>query len=143
MDPRPTADAPDDDPHLWLETVEGSEAVAWVERQNARTLERFADAGFAQDRDALRAILDRPDRIPFVSRRKDRLFNFWRDAANPQGIWRTTTLDSFRSATPQWRVLLDIDALAAAECEDWVFGGATIIPRHARPRHCAPVARRG
>lgn len=128
MDPRPTADAPDDDPHLWLETVEGVDAVGWVERQNARTLERFADSSFAQDRDTLAAILDRPDHIPFVTRRKDRLFNFWKDAANPRGLWRTTTLDSFRSATPQWRVLLDIDALAAAEGEDWVWGGATTIP---------------
>jgi prolyl oligopeptidase len=128
MDPRPTADAPDDDPHLWLENVEGAEAVAWVERQNARTLERFADAGYAQDREALAAILDRPDHIPIVTRRKELLFNFWKDATNPRGLWRTTTLDSFRSATPHWEVLLDLDALAAAENEDWVWGGATTIP---------------
>ena len=30
FDPRPTRAEPDDDPHLWLEEVEGAEAVAWV-----------------------------------------------------------------------------------------------------------------
>jgi prolyl oligopeptidase len=28
----------DDDPFLWLEEIEGEAALAWVARQNARTL---------------------------------------------------------------------------------------------------------
>ncbi len=128
IDARPTQEAPDDDPYLWLEPVDEARAVAWVEQQNARTLARFADEGFARDRDALAAILDRTDHIPFISRRGERLFNFWKDAANPRGLWRTTTLDSFRSAAPQWTVLLDLDGLAKAEDEDWVWSGASSLP---------------
>ncbi|HYZ64197.1 MAG TPA: prolyl oligopeptidase family serine peptidase, partial [Acetobacteraceae bacterium] len=61
------------------------------------------------------------------------LYNFWRDAANPRGLWRRTTLDSFRTAAPEWEILLDLDALAAAEGEDWVWGGAvTLPPQHER-----------
>ena len=37
-DPRPTLGAPDDDPYLWLEDIEGSRALDWVEAQNAATL---------------------------------------------------------------------------------------------------------
>ena len=68
-DARPTLAAPDDDPWLWLEEVEGEAALAWVEARNAETLARLADARFADDRDAVRAVLDRPDRLPMVSRR--------------------------------------------------------------------------
>lgn len=127
-DARPTPEAPDDDPYLWLEPVEEERAVAWVEQQNARTLARFADAAFAADRDALAAILDRPDHIPFVTRRAGALFNFWKDAANPRGLWRTTTLDSFRGEKPQWTTLLDLDVLAEAEGEDWIWQGASTLP---------------
>ena len=40
-DPRPTLDAPDDDPYLWLEEIEGARALDWVEAQNAATLNVF------------------------------------------------------------------------------------------------------
>ena len=113
-DPRPTLAAPDDDPYLWLEEVDGARALAWVEAQNRATLSRFGDARFAADRDLLAAILDRPDNIPGVARRGTRLFNFWKDAAHPRGLWRTTTLDSFATEQPDWEVLLDLDALAEA-----------------------------
>jgi prolyl oligopeptidase len=127
-DPRPTLAAPDDDPWLWLEEVEGDRALAWVEAQNAATLERYADGRFAADRDAVRAALDRPDKLPHVTRRGDWLYNFWQDASHPRGLWRRTTLASYREAAPAWDVLLDLDALAHAEGEDWVWKGAATLP---------------
>ena len=57
IDDRPTIAAPDDDPYLWLEEIEGERALAFVEQQNGLTLQKFGDAGFARDRDALAAIL--------------------------------------------------------------------------------------
>jgi prolyl oligopeptidase len=61
------------------------------------------------------------------------LFNPWKDAANPRGLWRVTTLESFRSNAPDWDVLIDVDALAAKEGEDWVWrGGVSLPPAHAR-----------
>ncbi|TPG53810.1 S9 family peptidase [Roseomonas nepalensis] len=127
-DPRPTLAAPDDDPWLWLEEVEGERALAWVEAQNAATLARLADARFEAERDAVRRVLDRPDKLPFVTRRGGWLYNFWQDAGQPRGVWRRTTLDSYRGAAPDWDVLLDLDALAREEGEDWVWGGATTLP---------------
>ncbi len=66
IDDRPTIAAPDDDPYLWLEEVEGERALAFVDQQSRLTLQKFGDAGFARDRDALTAIYDRPDNIPYV-----------------------------------------------------------------------------
>ena len=128
MDARPTLAAPDDDPRLWLEEVDGAAALAWVADQNARTLARFNGPDVAADQDALAAIMDRPDNIPFVIRRAGKLYNFWKDATHVRGLWRRTTLESYQTEQPAWETVLDVDALATAEAEDWVFQGAGVIP---------------
>ena len=56
-------------------------------------------------------MLDTDARIPYVRRRGEYLYNFWRDAANPRGLWRRTTLDSYRTDAPEWDVLIDVDAV--------------------------------
>ena len=127
-DPRPTIEAPDDDPYLWLEDIDGERALAWVDAQNAATLARFGDRRFEADRDTLAAIYDRPDNIPLIARRGTKVFNFWKDAEHPRGLWRATSLDSFRGEQPDWDILLDLDALAATEDEDWTWSGAATIP---------------
>jgi prolyl oligopeptidase len=128
VDSRPTVAAPDDDPYLWLEEIEGERAVRWVAEQNALTLARFGGGGFAEDRDTLAAIYDRPDNIPHVARRGPHLYNVWKDDKNPRGLWRRTTLESFRRAEPEWEIVLDVDKLAAEEGEDWIWGGSSTVP---------------
>ena len=129
----PTLEAPDDDPRIWLEEVEGERATAWADEQTAATLRRFGGPQYEADRDALRTLLDRPDNLPYPARRGGLLYNYWKDAQHPRGLWRRTTLDSYRTDTPVWDVLLDLDAVAAAESEDWVWqGAATLPPAHDR-----------
>ena len=72
-------------------------------------------------------VLDTDARIPYVRRRGEYLYNFWRDAANPRGLWRRTTLDSYRSDAPDWDVLIDVDELARDDDENWVWSGAIVI----------------
>ncbi|MPZ32768.1 MAG: prolyl oligopeptidase family serine peptidase [Rhodospirillales bacterium] len=143
FDARPTVDQPDDDPYLWLEDIEGKRALAWVDAENDRTLKAFGAAQFAADRDTLAAILDRPDKIPLVVRRGPWLYNFWIDAKNPRGLWRRTTLESFRLDQPDWQTLLDIDALAAAEGEDWIWGGAATTRPGTHDRAIVRLSRGG
>ncbi|MDQ8731623.1 prolyl oligopeptidase family serine peptidase [Bradyrhizobium sp. LHD-71] len=128
IDDRPTLSAPDDDPYLWLEEIEGERALAFVARQNKLTLEKFGNAGFAKDRDTLTAIYDRPDNIPYISRRGSFVHNLWKDARNPRGLWRRTTLDEFRKAEPAWDVVLDVDKLATDENEDWILSWIKTLP---------------
>jgi prolyl oligopeptidase len=132
VDDRPTLSAPDDDPWLWLEEIEGIQALDFVERQNQLTLAAFGGAAFARDRDILAAIYDRPDNIPYVSRRGNDLHNLWKDATNPRGLWRRTTLAEFRKPNPAWETMLDIDQLAASEGEDWLLSGIGTMPGSAR-----------
>ncbi len=129
---RPTLAAPDDDPFLWLEDIEGEDAAAWVDERTAETLRRFGGARYDQDRFALAALFDRPDRIPGVTRRGAFLYNVWQDAEHPRGMWRRTTLASYREPRPDWDVLLDLDALAREEGEDWIWSGSSMEPTQQR-----------
>lgn len=139
---RPTPSAPDDDPYLWLEEIEGGRALNFVERQNGRTLRAFGGAAFKRDRDALASIYDRPDNIPYVGRRGGHLYNIWRDASNLRGLWRVTTLDEFRKPNPSWETLLDIDQLAAKEGEDWLLNSMASLPGD-HPRIIVSLSRGG
>ena len=114
------------DPYLWLEDVGGEEALAWVREQNAAALvELQAQPDYPGIHERLKTILNSKERIPFVSKRGDYFYNFWRDARHTRGIWRRTTLEEYRKAEPQWETVLDIDQLAADENENWVWHGVT------------------
>lgn len=116
------------DPYLWLEDIHGARPMDWVKKQNALTEQRYADnAQFVKTRDEILQVLDSDQHIPYVSRRGDYLYNFWRDKAHPRGVWRRTTLEQFRKADPTWETLLDIDALNTAEDKRWVFKGTQCL----------------
>lgn len=122
-----------DDPYLWLEDVTGEQPLDWVRAHNDGTVEEFAGDDFEAMRATAREVLDTDARIPYVRRRGEYLYNFWRDATNPRGLWRRTTLDSYRTDSPQWDVVIHLDELARADDENWVWGGANVIePHHTR-----------
>jgi len=117
-----------EDPNLWLEDVEGKQALDWVRARNAVSENQLAkDPGFEAVRSDLLAILDSDARIPYVGKMGNYYYNFWRDKQNPQGVWRRTTLEEYRKDEPQWEVLLDIDALGKAEGVNWVWAGAECL----------------
>jgi len=116
------------DDHLALEEVNGAEAMAFVAGENQRSLAALTgDPRYETFRRQAEAILTATDRIPSPSFLGEGIGNFWQDATNPKGIWRRTTLESYRSADTQWQTLLDIDALARAEGRDWVWKGADCL----------------
>ena len=120
-----------DDPYLWLEDIDGDDALDWVRERNQTTLAAFSDERFDRLRTEALEVLDTDTRIPYVRRRGDHLYNFWRDAANPRGLWRRTTLDSYRRSDPDWDVIIDVDELARTDGKNWVWAGADVIePDH-------------
>ena len=122
------ASEPPADPYLWLEDVSGEKPLDWVRQRNARAVATLAEHDAFRKLEArIRGILDSRERIPLITRIGDRYYNFWRDAAHPKGVWRRTTLADYRLAEPAWETVLDLDALAAAEKENWVWHGARVL----------------
>jgi prolyl oligopeptidase len=140
---KPTAPPPaGSDAYVWLEDVTGDKAMAWVRARNAESAKELETGERFKTLQAdILEILDSDARIPYVSKSGAYCYNFWRDAKNPRGFWRRTTLEEYRKPIPKWETVLDVDALGAAEKESWVFKGAQFL----RPeyRRCLVSLSRG
>jgi prolyl oligopeptidase len=116
------------DPYLWLEDVAEAAPLDWVRRQAAAAeaeLERQPQFNAIHGR--LRTILNSQERIPYVTVHGGWYYNFWRDADHVRGIWRRTTPGQYREQEPAWETMIDLDALAAVEDENWVWSGAVFL----------------
>jgi prolyl oligopeptidase len=122
--------APNDDPYAYMEEIEGAKAMDFARAENARSLPQLqSDPRYpGLYADALK-IATATDRIPQVYFAGDgALYDFWQDETHVRGIWRTTSLESYRAGAPQWRTVIDVDALAKAEKANWVWHGARCLP---------------
>ncbi|HEX4801356.1 MAG TPA: prolyl oligopeptidase family serine peptidase, partial [Sphingomicrobium sp.] len=124
-----TSAAPKTDPNLYLEQVDGARALTTAKAWNAKTLAVLEkQPGFADYRARALALLStnqkiaEPDAII-----GDKVLNFWQDEQHPRGIWRVSPLAAFAAGKPEWRTLLDIDAMSKADNKKWVFKGADCL----------------
>ncbi len=132
----PLAEQPEDE-FLWLEDIHADDAMAWVRERNTRTDATLVNPAYSALEGRVLEVLDSSDRIAMVAKRGTWYYNFWRDAVNPKGLWRRTGWDSYLSGSPDWEVLLDVDALCAAEDASWLWAGAAFL----RPEPGAPYRR--
>jgi len=124
----PAAQAGADDENLWLDDIDGAKPLDWVKARNAETVTKYAQTQDFKTLDArLLEMLDSDAKIPMVSKIGDHYYNFWRDKQHPKGLWRRTTLAEYRKDKPTWDTVIDLDALAAAEKENWVWHGAQCL----------------
>ena len=122
------------DPHLWLEDIEGEAALEWCKEQNSRAVGIVGDPHASDTYRKILAIADSKDKIPHVGRIGGRTgdeevlrdgplaegvasshssdpwqapvyYNFWQDADNVRGVWRRTSLASYRSDEPSWETV--------------------------------------
>jgi len=131
-----------DDPYLWLEDVGGEKALAWVREQNALSLRELEAAPeFEPMRQRLLSILESKEQIAYVAKHGGWCYNFWRDDKNVRGIWRRATLEEYKKPEPAWETVLDLDKLAEAEKQNWVWEGYDIL--HPTYDRCLVVLSRG
>jgi len=118
-----------EDPYLWLEDVEGERALDWVRTQNARSLAQLeSDPRYPQLLADAQALATSQDRLPLGGVREGYYYNFWQDETHVRGIWRRAPVAEFaRDGDPSWDIILDFDALAAAENANWVFKGVDCL----------------
>ncbi len=128
-DPAEASTATVEDPFLWLEEVEGKQALDFARARNAEVDPAVRSVeGFDALNERLLSLYDSADRIPYVGKMGPHYYNHWTDGEHPRGLWRRTTLNSYVTDSPDWEVLLDIDALGEEEGESWVWKGADCLP---------------
>ena len=123
------APAPEADPYAWMEEIESPRALDWARAENARSLPQLqTDARYADLHAQALAIATAKDRIPTIGFAGDgTLRGYWQDADQVRGVWRTTSLASYRTGKPAWSTLLDLDALAQADGANWVWHGVDCL----------------
>ncbi|MGZ3746332.1 MAG: prolyl oligopeptidase family serine peptidase [Pseudobdellovibrionaceae bacterium] len=118
-----------EDPYLWLEEVEGKKPIQFAKTESQKTLEHFrANPIFNSLEKDIRQITLAPDRVPQVSLMKGELYNFWQDEKHIRGLWRKTSIESYKSTNPKWEVILDLDKLSQKENENWIWRGSSGLP---------------
>ena len=120
------APAPEDR-FLWLEDVTGDKPLEWARARNAESAKVLATPEMAALEKRILDILDSKEKIPSVQKLGPWYYNFWKDAKNPRGLWRRTTLAEYRKPEPAWETVIDVDALGALEKENWVWHGAQCL----------------
>jgi prolyl oligopeptidase len=118
-----------DDRYLWLEEINGAKAVAQVRKWNAATEDALNHSpAFETYRKRALAILD--DELQIAEPEAvlgEQVTNHWISAGHPRGIWRIASLSSYIAGKPQWRTLIDVDALGRAEGKSWIWHGADCL----------------
>src|SRR5262245_32195144 len=130
------------DAFSYLEDANDARARAWVEAQNERTLrelrnDRRYHAYFQAALESERAdgkandagLIAKPG---WMWLQDGWIYQVWVDDRHSRGLWRRAALASFLQKKPQWQELLDMDALCAAERQDWTFSSATVSPNGRR-----------
>ena len=119
-----------DDPYLWLEDIQGAKPLATVKQWNAATeaaLTRIP--GYEAHRQRAAQLLNDPNQIAMPDEvMGDLVANHWVDANHKRGLWRVSPLAAYLAGKPQWRTLIDVDALGKAEGKSWVWHGADCLP---------------
>ncbi len=115
----------DVDPYLWLEEIDGEEVLAWVnEKSNQDRAKLEAVPEFEPLHAKLLEVYNSQDKLAFPNVLGEAVYNFWQDAEHERGIWRRTTMDDYLNEEPNWETVIDLDALAEDEDENWVWKGA-------------------
>lgn len=129
------AQAADEDPYLWLEEIEGAEALDWVRAQNARSLaELEGDPRFDALYEEALSVLTSEARLALGAIHNGHVYNFWQDEEHVRGLWRRADVDSYRAGEPAWETLIDFDKLAEDEERNWIHGDIVCLsPEY---RHC-------
>jgi prolyl oligopeptidase len=130
------------DAFSYLEDSSSERSRAWVHAQNERTLRELqGDSRYQKyfhaalesehsDGDADDAgLITKPG---WMSLQDGYIYQVWDDDKHSRGVWRRASLASFLSRKPLWQELLDIDALCAAEKQDWTFASASVSPNGRR-----------
>jgi len=118
------------DPHLWLENLQDPKATEWADQQSTRTLDAVKKMpGFDERyRANLQVLTQREFNIQIPTSVNGVIYNYFRTANQPKGVWRRTSLDEYRKPQPDWQTLLRVDTFNRGESIDWTWAGAEVQP---------------
>ena len=109
----------------FLEDPLHPKALSWVHIQSDKTRQYLqSDPTYAPLKHILNQANFNPDKQPSIGLYNGYIWQYWDDAHNPIGVWRRTSLKSYRSKKPKWENLIDFDQLSKTMGQKILFRGA-------------------
>ncbi|RUM26519.1 S9 family peptidase [Rhizobium vallis] len=109
--------------NLHLETDDHPSTRQFIEEHNARSDAALRTPEFAGDRDAIKALIERQDRLIVPARRGGWLFDFRQSKDNPLGVWFRLPAEQDPLPDADWEPVFDLDAFCASEGKRWSWRG--------------------
>jgi len=113
---------------LFLETDDDPKTLAFVTERNGASDRELRTPEFERDRDAIKAMIEREDRLIIPIRRGKWLFDFHRSKDNPLGLWRRLPAEQEPHADAPWEPVFDLDAFCEKEGKRWIYNGSETCP---------------
>ncbi|WP_277544619.1 MULTISPECIES: prolyl oligopeptidase family serine peptidase [Rhizobium] len=116
------------DMNLHLETDEDPRTRQFIDEHNGLSDAALRTPEFARDRDAIKALIERQDRLIVPMRRGAWLFDFRQSKDNPLGVWLRLPADQAPLPDAAWEPVFDLDAFCVSEGKRWNWRGAVTCP---------------
>ena len=117
-----------EDKYQWLEEVDGTKALEFVNAQNKVTFDKLSkEKDYQSIFGKSLEIYNSPERIAYPNIQGDYVYNFWKDKDHVRGIWRRCLLNNYINGKLDWETLLDIDELSKKDDIKWVYKGASCL----------------
>ncbi|OHV20631.1 S9 family peptidase [Rhizobium sp. RMa-01] len=114
--------------NLHLETDDDPRTRQFIDGYNRVSDAALRTAEFARDRDAIKALIERQDRLIVPIRRGGWLFDFRQSKDNPLGVWLRLPEDQEPRPDADWEPVFDLDAFCVSEGKRWNWRGAVTCP---------------
>lgn len=114
---------------LYLEEVNGKEAVEYVSSRSEGTLNYFQDTfTYKEVYQTAYEIETCKDKVLFPSVKDDFVYEVYKDEKNPLGLLRRQSLSAYLEQSSDFETILDLDELSQKEDKQWVYQGLTLAP---------------
>ncbi|MBY3511512.1 S9 family peptidase [Rhizobium laguerreae] len=114
--------------NLHLETDDDPRTRQFINDHNRVSDAALRTPEFDRDRDAIKALIERQDRLIVPMRRGEWLFDFRQSKDNPLGIWLRLPADQEPLPDAAWEPVFDLDAFCVREGKRWNWRGAVTCP---------------
>ncbi|TCU27416.1 prolyl oligopeptidase family serine peptidase [Rhizobium laguerreae] len=114
--------------NLHLETDDDPRTRQFIDEHNRASGAALRTPEFDRDRDAIKALIERQDRLIVPMRRGEWLFDFRQSKDNPLGIWLRLPADQEPLPDAAWEPVFDLDAFCVREGKRWNWRGAVTCP---------------
>ncbi|MBY3236631.1 S9 family peptidase [Rhizobium laguerreae] len=114
--------------NLHLETDNDPRTRQFINDHNRVSDAALRTPEFERDRDAIKALIERQDRLIVPMRRGEWLFDFRQSKDNPLGIWLRLPADQEPLPDAAWEPVFDLDAFCVREGKRWNWRGAVTCP---------------